>query len=33
MKILRNALTFERILQRPAPTHLWTTGRSGLWAR
>jgi len=26
--ILRNALTFERILQRPAPSHLWTTNRS-----
>jgi hypothetical protein len=25
---LRNALTFERVLQRPAPSHLWTTNRS-----
>jgi len=28
IKILRNALTFERVLQRPAPSHLWTTARS-----
>jgi len=28
IKILRNALTFERFLQRPAPSHLWTTNRS-----
>ena len=33
-KILQNALTFERVLQRPAPicrsppSHLWTTNRS-----
>jgi hypothetical protein len=25
---LRNALTFERVLQRPAPSQLWTTNRS-----
>jgi len=24
----RNALTIERVLQRPAPSHLWTTSRS-----
>jgi len=28
IEILRNALTFERVLQRPAPSHLWTTNRS-----
>ena len=27
IEILRNALTFERALQRPAPGHLWTTNR------
>ena len=27
IEILRNALTFERVLQRPAPSHLWTTNR------
>ena len=25
IEILRNGLTFERVLQRPAPSHLWTT--------
>jgi len=24
-EFLRNALTFERVLQRPAPSHLWTS--------
>jgi len=28
IEILRNALTFERVLQRPAPSHLWTSNRS-----
>jgi len=28
IEILQNALTFERVLQRPAPSHLWTTNRS-----
>ena len=28
IKILRNALTFERVLKRPAPSHLWKTNRS-----
>jgi len=28
IEILRNALTFEHVLQRPAPSHLWTTNRS-----
>jgi len=28
IEILRNALTVERVLQRPAPSHLWTTNRS-----
>ena len=28
IEILRNALTFVRVLQRPAPSHLWTTNRS-----
>jgi len=28
IEILRNALTFERVLQRPATSHLWTTNRS-----
>ena len=28
IEILRNALTFERVLQRPAPSHLRTTNRS-----
>jgi len=27
IKFLRNALTFERVLQRPAPSHLWTSNR------
>jgi hypothetical protein len=27
-KILLNALNFERVLQRPAPSYLWTTNRS-----
>ena len=28
IEFLRNALTFERVLQRPAQSHLWTTNRS-----
>jgi len=28
IEVLRNALTFERVLQRPAQIHLWTTDRS-----
>jgi len=28
IELLGNALTFERVLQRPTPSHLWTTGRS-----
>ena len=28
IEFLLNALTFERVLQRPAPSHLWTTNRS-----
>ena len=28
IEFLRNALTSERVLQRPAPSHLWTTNRS-----
>jgi len=27
IELLGNALTFERVLQRPTPSHLWTTGR------
>jgi len=30
IEILRNALTFERVLKRPAPSHPWTTNRSGM---
>jgi len=26
IELLGNALTFERVLQRPSPSHLWTTG-------
>jgi len=28
IELLGNALTFERVLQRPTPGHLWTTGGS-----
>ena len=28
IEFLRNALIIERVLQRPAPNHLWTTNRS-----
>ena len=27
IELLGNALTFERVLQRPSPSHLWTTDR------
>jgi len=27
IELLGNALTFERVLQRPTPSHLWTTDR------
>jgi len=27
IELLGNALTFERVLQRPAPSHLWATDR------
>jgi len=30
IEILRNALTFERVLQRRAPSHLWTTNQKRL---
>ena len=28
IELLENALTFERVIQCPAPSHLWTTNRS-----